>query len=35
MIGHRDTSMTGRYSNLSFEHKRLQQARLSKRYLKN
>ena len=34
MIGHRDISMTDRYSHLTFEHKRLQQVRLSEHYSK-
>jgi site-specific recombinase XerD len=32
MIGHNDLSMTDRYSHLTLNHKRLQQARLAEHY---
>ena len=35
MIGHRDISMTDRCSHLSFEHKHLQQVRLSQHFTMN
>ena len=35
MIGHWDISMTERYSHLTFDHKRVQQVRLSEHYSKN